>query len=265
MAQNFGLSDLHQMRGRVGRSNTKAFCYLVTPPTSTLTTEARKRLKALEEYSDLGSGFQIAMRDLDIRGAGNMLGAEQSGFITEIGFDMYQKILDEALRELRNGEFADLFEDQGPPEFVRDVQLDTDLHALLPERYVRNTTERLSLYMQLDNTETEEGLQRFSNELRDRFGPIPAEAETLLTLIRLRWVAKSLGMEKVVLKNKRMKCYFVSGKQENFYQSDTFGRVLEHIRQFPSKVTMKQTNQTVVLELANIQGAEAALAALQAI
>lgn len=265
MAQNFGLSDLHQMRGRVGRSNTKAFCYLVTPPTSTLTTEARKRLKALEEYSDLGSGFQIAMRDLDIRGAGNMLGAEQSGFITEIGFDMYQKILDEALRELRNGEFADLFEDQGPPEFVRDVQLDTDLNALLPERYVRNTTERLSLYMQLDNTETKEGLQRFSNELRDRFGPLPTEAETLLTLIRLRWVAKSLGMEKVVLKNKRMKCYFVSGKQENFYQSDTFGRVLEHLRQHPNRVSMKQTNQTVVLELVNIQGAEAALQALQAI
>ncbi len=265
MAQNFGLSDLHQMRGRVGRSNTKAFCYLVTPPTSMLTTEARKRLKALEEYSDLGSGFQIAMRDLDIRGAGNMLGAEQSGFITEIGFDMYQKILDEAMRELKDSEFAGLFEESATPEYVRDVQLDTDLAALLPERYVRNTTERLALYMQLDNTETEEGLERFRAELLDRFGPLPAEAETLLSLIRLRWEAKALGMEKVVLKSSKLKCYFVSGKNEKFYQSEVFGRILDHVRNHPSRVNLKQTSATVILEINGVAGADAAREALAAI
>lgn len=265
MAQNFGLSDLHQMRGRVGRSNTKAFCYLVTPPTSMLTTEARKRLKALEEYSDLGSGFQIAMRDLDIRGAGNMLGAEQSGFITEIGFDMYQKILDEAMRELKDSEFAGLFEESATPEYVRDVQLDTDLAALLPERYVRNTTERLALYMQLDNTETEEGLERFRAELLDRFGPLPDEAETLLSLIRLRWEAKALGMEKVVLKTGKLKCYFVSGKNEKFYQSEVFGRILDHVRNHPSRVSLKQTSTTVILEITGVHGADAAREALAAI
>lgn len=265
MAQNFGLSDLHQMRGRVGRSNTKAFCYLVTPPTSMLTTEARKRLKALEEYSDLGSGFQIAMRDLDIRGAGNMLGAEQSGFITEIGFDMYQKILDEAMRELKDSEFAGLFEESATPEYVRDVQLDTDLAALLPERYVRNTTERLALYMQLDNTETEEGLERFRAELLDRFGPLPDEAETLLSLIRLRWEAKALGMEKVVLKTGKLKCYFVSGKNEKFYQSEVFGRILDHVRNHPSRVSLKQTSATVILEITGVHGADAAREALAAI
>jgi len=265
MAQNFGLSDLHQMRGRVGRSNIKAFCYLVTPPTATLTTEARKRLKALEEYSDLGSGFQIAMRDLDIRGAGNMLGAEQSGFITEIGFDMYQKILDEAIRELKDTEYVGLFEDSGPRQFVRDVQLDTDLNALLPERYVRNTTERLALYMQLDNTETEAGLERFRTELLDRFGPLPTEAETLLTLIRVRWAAKALGMEKVVLKGGKMKCYFVSGKNEAFYQSEIFGRILDHVRMHAARISLKQTTATVVLDFQSVKGAEAALMALNAI
>ncbi len=264
-AQNFGLSDLHQMRGRVGRSNIKAFCYLVTPPLSTLTTEARKRLKALEEYSDLGSGFQIAMRDLDIRGAGNMLGAEQSGFITEIGFDMYQKILDEALRELRDTEFAGLFDEPQQQEFVRDVQLDTDLAALLPDSYVRSTSERLSLYMQLDNTETEEGLERFKNELIDRFGPLPTQAETLMSLIRLRWEAKALGMEKVLLKNGKMKCYFVPGNNERFYQSDVFGIILTYVQQNPRLVSMKQVKATVLLEFEGVREAEVALMRLQAL
>lgn len=258
-AQNFGLSDLHQMRGRVGRSNTKAFCYLVTPPLSILTTEARKRLKALEEYSDLGSGFQIAMRDLDIRGAGNMLGAEQSGFITEIGFDMYQKILDEAIRELKDSDFSGLFTDNDQPDFVRDVQLDTDLAALLPDAYVRSTSERLSLYMQLDNTETEEGLARFKTELTDRFGPLPNQAEVLMTLIRLRWQAKKLGMEKVMLKKGKMKCYFVPGNNERFYQSETFGQILRYVQQHPKRVAMKQVKATVMLEFGEVATAEKAL------
>lgn len=258
-AQNFGLSDLHQMRGRVGRSNTKAFCYLVTPPLSILTTEARKRLKALEEYSDLGSGFQIAMRDLDIRGAGNMLGAEQSGFITEIGFDMYQKILDEAIRELKDSDFSGLFTDNDQPDFVRDVQLDTDLAALLPDAYVRSTSERLSLYMQLDNTETEEGLARFKTELTDRFGPLPTQAEVLMTLIRLRWQAKKLGMEKVMLKKGKMKCYFVPGNNERFYQSETFGHILRYVQQHPKRVAMKQVKATVMLEFGEVATAEKAL------
>lgn len=258
-AQNFGLSDLHQMRGRVGRSNTKAFCYLVTPPLSILTTEARKRLKALEEYSDLGSGFQIAMRDLDIRGAGNMLGAEQSGFITEIGFDMYQKILDEAIRELKDSDFSGLFTDNDQPDFVRDVQLDTDLAALLPDDYVRSTSERLSLYMQLDNTETEEGLARFKTDLTDRFGPLPNQAEVLMTLIRLRWQAKKLGMEKVMLKKGKMKCYFVPGNNERFYQSETFGHILLYVQQHPKRVAMKQVKATVMLEFGEVATAEKAL------
>lgn len=262
-AQNFGLSDLHQMRGRVGRSNTKAFCYLVTPPLSILTNEARKRLKALEEYSDLGSGFQIAMRDLDIRGAGNMLGAEQSGFITEIGFDMYQKILDEAIRELKDSQFSGLFDADEQPDFVRDVQLDTDLAALLPDSYVRSTSERLSLYMQLDNTETPEGLERFRTELVDRFGPIPHEAETLFTLIQLRWEAKRLGMEKVMLKKGQMKCYFVAGNNERFYQSETFGRILEYVQQHPQRAVLKQVKATVMIEFTDIRSAEAARVRLQ--
>jgi transcription-repair coupling factor (superfamily II helicase) len=262
-AQNFGLSDLHQMRGRVGRSNIKAFCYLVTPPLSILTNEARKRLKALEEYSDLGSGFQIAMRDLDIRGAGNMLGAEQSGFITEIGFDMYQKILDEAIRELKDSQFSGLFDADEQPDFVRDVQLDTDLAALLPDSYVRSTSERLSLYMQLDNTETPEGLERFRTELVDRFGPIPYEAETLFTLIQLRWEAKRLGMEKVMLKKGQMKCYFVAGNNERFYQSETFGRILEYVQQHPKRAVLKQVKATVMIEFTDIRSAEAARVRLQ--
>ncbi|MEX0635727.1 MAG: helicase-related protein, partial [Ferruginibacter sp.] len=194
-AHQFGLSDLHQLRGRVGRSNKKAFCYLLAPPMSTLPPDSRKRLSTLEQYSDLGSGFQIAMRDLDIRGAGNMLGGEQSGFIAEIGFEMYQKILDEAIKELKRKEFRDLFKEEihQQDDFVKDCSIDTDLEILIPDSYVESITERLSLYARLDNCETEDALIKFHKELEDRFGRVPATVEDLFTTVRSRRVAVVLG------------------------------------------------------------------------
>jgi transcription-repair coupling factor (superfamily II helicase) len=187
-AHQFGLSDLHQLRGRVGRSNKKAFCYLVAPPVSTLPADSRKRLNTLEQYSDLGSGFQIAMRDLDIRGAGNLLGGEQSGFIAEIGFEMYHKILDEAVRELKRKDFKELFREeiQKQDDFVQDCTIDTDLEILIPDEYVESITERLSLYSRLDNCDTDKDLDEFHKELEDRFGPVPSRAEDLFTTIRCR-------------------------------------------------------------------------------
>lgn len=208
-AHQFGLSDLHQLRGRVGRSNKKAFCYLVAPPMSTLTQDSRKRLTTLEQYSDLGSGFQIAMRDLDIRGAGNLLGGEQSGFITEIGFEMYHKILDEAIKELKRKEFREIFKEeiQQQDNFVSDCTIDTDLEILLPDCYVESITERLSLYSRLDNCETEEELMAFHHELNDRFGPVPPQAEDLFTTVRSRKLAVDMGFEKMLLRNKNLKCF----------------------------------------------------------
>jgi transcription-repair coupling factor (superfamily II helicase) len=211
-AHQFGLSDLHQLRGRVGRSNKKAFCYLLAPPMSTLPTDSRKRLQTLEQFSDLGSGFQIAMRDLDIRGAGNLLGSEQSGFIAEIGFEMYQKILDEAIRELKRKKFKDLFkqEIQAQDDFVSDCTIDTDLEILIPDTYVDNIAERLSLYTRLDNSGNEEELQEFHTEIQDRFGPIPTQVEDLFRTVRARKMAVAIGFEKMLLKDNLLKCHFVA-------------------------------------------------------
>ena len=228
-ANQFGLSDLHQLRGRVGRSNKKAFCYLFTPPLSTLTQEARKRLQTVEEYSDLGSGFDIAMRDLDIRGAGNLLGAEQSGFISDIGYETYQKILEEAIQELKESDFKDLFKEQMEREkkFVQDVQIDSDVEMLIPDEYVSNIDERLRLYTELDNIETEEGIVNFAASMKDRFGPLPAVVEELFDGLRLRWVAKALGFDRLTLRNSVLRCYFHKNAQSAYYESKVFDRLMK--------------------------------------
>ena len=247
-AQNFGLSDLHQLRGRVGRSNKKAFCYLLAPPLSTLPEESRHRLEAIEEFSDLGSGFHIAMRDLDIRGAGNLLGAEQSGFIADIGFETYHRILNEAILELKHDEYHDLFSDETEnsgnaflkTSFVADCQIETDMELLFPDTYIQSISERMLLYRELDSIETEESLALFEASLVDRFGAIPSQAKELLEIVRLRWEAIRLGMERIVVKNKKMICYFV--EQESYFQSPVFGKILEYIKQNPVKCRIKEKN-----------------------
>jgi len=244
-AQNFGLSDLHQLRGRVGRSNKKGFCYLVAPKFNILTSEARKRLEALVQFSDLGAGFNIAMKDLDIRGAGNMLGGEQSGFISEIGFEMYQKILNEAMEELRESEFKEVFEERNTDSmtsFVRECVLETDLEVRIPDDYVNNVAERLSLYQEMDNLENEEQLEKFSNQLIDRFGPLPSEVNDLIQSFQLRWLAQSLGLEKLVLKQNKMIGYFISNPQSKFYETDTFTKVLSYIQRAPKGCKISEKN-----------------------
>jgi len=248
-AHQFGLSDLHQLRGRVGRSNKKAFCYLMAPPMSTLPTDSRKRLSTLEQYSDLGSGFQIAMRDLDIRGAGNLLGGEQSGFIADIGFEMYQKILDEAVRELKRTNFRELFKEeiQQQDDFVSDCSIDTDLEILIPDSYVESITERLSLYTRLDMCENEDALTYFHQELIDRFGPIPAQAEDLFTTVRVRKLAVELGFEKLLLKNDTLKGFFVSNPDSPYFQSEIFNRLLIFLQKGTNKAKLKQVGKNGIL------------------
>lgn len=241
-ANNFGLSDLHQMRGRVGRSNKKAFCYFITPDETVMTEEARKRMQALEQFSDLGSGLNIAMKDLEIRGAGDLLGGEQSGFINEIGFETYQKILTEAIDELKENEFKSLYEtsEDTNKDYIRETTFDTDLELLIPTDYVNNTTERLNLYTRLNELKTEEELQLFASEMEDRFGPLPHETQNLLTSIRLKWLAINLGFERIVIKNNRMIGYFIADQESSFYQSKTFGRVLEYMKTAPKQIKMNQ-------------------------
>ena len=258
-AHHYGLSDLHQLRGRVGRTNKKAFCYLLAPPMSTLTDEARKRLRAIEEFADLGSGFNIAMRDLDIRGAGNILGAEQSGFISEIGFDMYHKILDEAIAELKEEEFADLFRGDAREEKLKDCVIETDLEILIPDHYVSQITERLRLYKELDAINTEEELQRFREQLVDRFGPVPSQTEALFQAIRLRWLAARTGFEKLNLKKQRLIAYLPENQESPFFQSDQFAHILETIKNHPSACRLKQENDRLSLVFSDIQSIDAAI------
>jgi transcription-repair coupling factor (superfamily II helicase) len=256
-AHMFGLSDVHQMRGRVGRSNKKAYCYLFTPPTNVLTADARKRLQTLEEFSDLGDGFKVAMRDLDIRGAGDLLGAEQSGFITDIGFEAYHKILDEAIQELKETEFKALFESelQLKPE-LEECVIETDLELLIPEKYVGNITERLGLYTQLDDFKTAEELQQFESNLHDRFGPLPIQVKRLMKSVELRWIAVSLGFEKLILKDGTMRGYFISKPDAKFYQGETFGQVLEFVKDHPKLCVLKEVGQKLMLKFEEVKSIE---------
>ncbi|WP_299105812.1 transcription-repair coupling factor [uncultured Tenacibaculum sp.] len=242
-ANNFGLSDLHQMRGRVGRSNKKAFCYFITPPYHHMTDDARKRIQALEMFSDLGSGLNIAMKDLEIRGAGDLLGGEQSGFINDIGFDAYQKILQEAIEELKENEFKELYASEGnnePKEYVKEVQIDTDFEILFPDDYVNSVSERLILYNKLSTLTTEEELLAYESDITDRFGEFPTQVVDLFDSVRIKWLAKSLGLEKIILKKKRMIGYFVSDQQSDFYQTEAFTRMLQYVQKNPKSCVMKE-------------------------
>ncbi|WP_396156515.1 transcription-repair coupling factor [Flavobacterium sp.] len=242
-ANNFGLSDLHQMRGRVGRSNKKAFCYFICPPYSVMTDDARKRIQALEQFSELGSGFNIAMKDLEIRGAGDLLGGEQSGFINEIGFETYQKIMNEAIEELKENEFKELYHEENEDdskEYVKDLQIDTDFELLFPDDYINNIAERLNLYNELGTIKDEEGLLAYETKLIDRFGPLPKEAKALLNSIRIKWIAVQMGIEKIIMKQGKLMGYFVGDQQSDYYNSKQFRQILQFVQQNGNICKMKE-------------------------
>ncbi len=253
-AQNFGLSDLHQLRGRVGRSNKKAFCYLLTPPYSVLKTDARRRLQAIENFSELGSGIHIAMQDLDIRGAGNLLGSEQSGFITDLGYETYQKILKEAVSELKTEEFSDLYEEENNrnDNFVDECIIETDMELLFPASYIENESERILLYQELDNMEREEDIAKFKLKLEDRFGRIPKQGIELIRVVTLRRLAKLLGMEKVTLKQGKMNLYFISDEKSNYFESDTFGKIIEYVQREPKRAALRENRGKRILTIGYI-------------
>lgn len=269
-AHHFGLSDLHQLRGRVGRSNKKAFCYLLAPPKHILTREARQRLQAIEEFSELGSGFNIAMQDLDIRGAGNLLGAEQSGFITDIEFETYQKILNEALFELRETEYKEMYSNTHIPQqstnkFVQDCVIETDMELLFPEYYIESTKERIKMYRELDTIETDADLQEFQEQLKDRFGNIPEETQELIRIVNLRWLAIERGVERIVLKNNSMRVYFISDSESPFYMSSQFTAILEFVQANPRMCNIKEKNNKLSIRFAQIKTVLNAIAILTAI
>jgi transcription-repair coupling factor (superfamily II helicase) len=264
-AHYFGLSDLHQMRGRVGRSNKKAFCYLLSPPLSVITPEARKRLSAIEEFSDLGSGFNVAMRDLDIRGAGNLLGSEQSGFIAEIGFELYHKILDEAIQELKEAEFKDLFAEEVARPHVSFCQLDTDLALLIPDEYVNAIAERLNLYTELNKITNEVDLLLFEKNMTDRFGPIPLQVAELLNAIRLQWIAVSLCFEKITLKKNVLRGYFPANPSSGFYESAKFQAIISYVQHNPYGIKLKENKSVLILQLDQIHSLSAAINTLEKI
>ena len=260
-AQRFGMADLHQMRGRVGRSNRKAFCYLITPPFDMMTSDARKRLEAIEQFSDLGSGFQIAMKDLEIRGAGDLLGAEQSGFINEMGFETYQKMMQEALEELKDDEnFENLFENEEDRnklfKSTKEVNIDTDLELMLPDDYVSSTEERLSLYQKLADIQSAKELEQFENELIDRFGTLPDEATNLLKSVELKWLAAEIGFDKLVVKNKVFLGYFPANPQDKFYQSEKFKKIIAYLTQNPAEATLKEKNNQLMMRKDNIKNVD---------
>ncbi len=268
-AQNFGLSDLHQLRGRVGRSNQKGYCYLLSPPDELLSSDARRRLRAIEEFSDLGSGFNIAMQDLDIRGAGNLLGAEQSGFIADVGFETYQKIMNEAVAELRAEGLHVPGLSDGEQEvveqmrFIDDAHIDIEVEAALPDAYVSQQAERLKLYRELDSTKDEEALQAFESRLADRFGPLPRAAKELLNVVRLRWEAIRLGMERVKVKNGLMIVHFVGEENSPFYKSEAFMTLLQRVTQRPDRFVLKQHNNRLAMTVRNVKDVEDAYKTLQ--
>jgi len=260
-AQNFGLSDLHQLRGRVGRSNKKAFCYLLAPPLQLLTSEARRRLKAIEEFSELGSGFNIAMQDLDIRGAGDLLGAQQSGFISEMGYETYQRILQDAVQELREEEFLNSSHDSETDaiistethEYVSDVYITTDLELLFPNDYINSISERIRLYRKLDNLKSDEEVEKYRKELADRFGEIPKQTQELLNIVNLRKFAKKLGFEKIILKGQGLMLYFISNQDSPYFRSSVFSNILSIIQKKPTKYAMKERNNKLTLSLTGIK------------
>ena len=256
-AHMFGLSDLHQMRGRVGRSNTKAYCYLLTPANSTVSSDARKRLIALEEFSELGDGFKVAMRDLDIRGAGDLLGSEQSGYVNDLGFDMYHKILDDAVLELKENEFKELFQDNLVYEkvsdsFLSDCVLETDLEILIPQEYITNTSERLRLYNDLDNVETDDALLTLQNSTKDRFGALPEPVNELIKSVRLRWLGRDFGLDKIVLKNSTMKLHILEGKKEAYFLSSAFKNLIQFAQNHPQRCKIKEQNQKLIFSIDHV-------------
>ena len=260
-AQRFGIADLHQMRGRVGRSDRKAFCYLITPPYDMITSDARKRLEAIEQFSDLGSGFQIAMKDLEIRGAGDLLGAEQSGFINEMGFETYQKLMQEALEELQDDEsFEELFNNEEDRKklfkSVKEVNIDTDFELMLPDHYVDSTSERLLLYQRLAEIENKQDLEKFQNELEDRFGKLPEEAVNLLKSVELKWLAAEIGFEKIVMKKGVFLGYFPDNPQDKFYQSEKFKHLLNYLTQNPSQAQLKEKNNQLLMRKDSMESVE---------
>lgn len=266
-ADMFGLSDLHQLRGRIGRSNVKAYCYLFAPPLSVLTPDAKKRLKTIEEFSDLGSGFQVAMRDLDIRGAGNLLGGEQSGFIADIGYETYQKILDEAIRELKETDFKDLFKDELAKrgDYVRDVSIETDVEMLFPSDYVQNTQERLNLYTELGELTTEADIERFSKKIEDRFGRIPKQVFNLFEALRLKWWCRKLGFERLNLQGGKLRCYFVLDPQSSFFETQHFRKVVKYVaeRGRVQGISLKQTPRELIFIQEEVRGLKSCKAVLE--
>ena len=272
-AHHFGLSELHQLRGRVGRSNKKAFCYLLAPPLTTLTHEARRRLNAIEEFSELGSGFNIAMQDLDIRGSGNLLGGEQSGFIADVGYETYQRILNEAMTELRETELRDEFVDSGdeskplrsgkPKEYVTDFQIDTDLEIMFPDEYVSNIAERIRLYKELNEINSEDALAAFSKKLIDRFGPLPPPAEALLDIVKIKWLAVKLGIEKILLKNDLLIANFVSDPQSGFYRTSLFVYLMNYVNRHQNRMSMRQKASKLSLTITNMRSVKSAIEILR--
>ncbi|HQI44099.1 MAG TPA: helicase-related protein, partial [Dysgonamonadaceae bacterium] len=267
-AQNFGLSDLHQLRGRVGRSNRKAFCYLLAPPLYTLSSDARRRLQAIENFAELGSGIHIAMQDLDIRGAGNLLGAEQSGFIADLGYETYQKILAEAMQDLRKEEFSDLYREQQEEkaleeDFVEDVTVESDLELMFPVTYIPNDAERVAIYRELDNMETETQILDFTTRLEDRFGKIPPQGKELIRIVRLRRLAKSSGIEKIILKNNQMTLNLVSDPESPYYRSAAFERLLNYVQYHPRDCQLRESGKKRSVIIRNIRTVEAAIAVFE--
>lgn len=253
-AHQFGLSDLHQLRGRVGRSDRKAYCYLLSPPYSTLTSDAKQRLNAMEQNAELGSGFQIAMRDLDLRGAGNLLGGEQSGFISDIGYDTFMKILDEAITELKEVDYKDLYTDEKKEKiYVKECQIETDYDMYIPDKYITGSQERLNVYTELNQIKTEKELVNYLAKLKDIYGKLPLQIRDICDAIRLKWIATKLGMERISIKNRRMRCYLVQSQESEFYQSEIFGKILNYLAQYPVGSSMKQTSQYIILEFSTFK------------
>jgi transcription-repair coupling factor (superfamily II helicase) len=263
-AHQFGMSDLHQMRGRVGRSNKKAYCYLLCPNIHSLTNEAKQRLRAIEQNAELGSGFQIAMRDLDLRGAGNLLGGEQSGFISDIGYDTFMKIMDETITELKEGEYSDLYETKAEDiVYAKDCVIESDFDLFIPDEYIPQSQERMNIYTEFNQIENEHKMQKYLTQLKDKFGKFPPQVFEICNAIRLKWVATKLGIERIILKNGKMKCYLIQNQDSRYYQSDIFGKLLQFVSNNPVGINMKQTPQHLIIEFSNVSSSESAKVKLE--